>query len=447
MVPLLPEPEERRAKSKGPLHIVGVDQAMDGGAKIVVLDIAASQPRFAFGGAHLEGLFLGDDKHVRRVCALGRRGLSMLEQPLPAVLPERLEHDEAQFAVLGHSLCEEAVVHERGDAVQDVDAQVLAGVADGLRRLERAPSGEDRQAAKELLLGRGQQVVAPLDRLAQRLLTFRQVACATSQQLERPFDAGQQFARRQDLDPGCGQLDRQREAVQPAADVDHRAGVLRRQREVGPACRGPLDEQRNRCTLHQRRRRGERIGSRERERRDRELLLAVDVEHDAAGHQNLERGTGVQQFLHQGRGIGHLLEIVHEQERPAEAAKMLGDRPDQREIAALTNTERPGNGRCHQPWIGDRREVDERHAAVEVKDEIFCHLNGQARLACAAWSGQRHQPDSGVEQHVPDAGELRASPDERACAETAGCGRDAAVHGRSPTTAHRPAPTGRRPVS
>ncbi len=178
-------------------------------------------------------------------------------------------------------------------------------------------------------------------------------------------------------------------------------GVLRRQREVGPAGCGPLDEQRNRCALHQRRRRGERIGSREREGRDRELLLAVDVEHQAAGHQNLQRGTGVEQLLHERRGIGHLLEIVHEQERPAEAAKMLGDRPDEREIAALTHTERPGDGRGHQPWIGDRREVDERHAAVEVQDEIFGDLDRQARLAGAAWSGQRHQPDPGVGAACP----------------------------------------------
>ncbi len=61
--------------------------------------------------------------------------------------------------------------------------------------------------------------------------------------------------------------------------------------------------------------------------------------------------------------------------------------------------------------IGDRREVDERHAAVEVMDEILCHLDGQARLSGAARSGQRQQPDAGVEQHVLDAGELGGPAD------------------------------------
>ena len=152
-----------------------------------------------------------------------------------------------------------------------------------------------------------------------------------------------QFARRQDLDAGGGQLDRQRQAVQPAADLDHRAGVFRRQREVGLDCGGPLDEERNRCAVHQRGRREQRARRRQRQGRDRELLLAVDVERQTARRQHLECRTGVQQFLDEGCAIGHLLEIVHEQERPAEAAQMLGDRVHQREIAALTNTERP----CH----------------------------------------------------------------------------------------------------
>ena len=86
MVPLLPEPEERRTEPQGPLRLSRGDQEMDGRAKVVVLGIAPSQPRFAFGRRHSEGFFLGHDKHVRRVCALGRRSLSVLEQALPSVL-------------------------------------------------------------------------------------------------------------------------------------------------------------------------------------------------------------------------------------------------------------------------------------------------------------------------------------------------------------------------
>ena len=40
------------------------------------------------------------------------------------------------------ALHEQAVVHERGDAIQDVDAEILEGVAHGLGGLERAAAGE-----------------------------------------------------------------------------------------------------------------------------------------------------------------------------------------------------------------------------------------------------------------------------------------------------------------
>ena len=97
----------------------------------------------------------------------------------------------------------------------------------------------------------------------------------------------------------------------------------------------------------------------------------------------------------------------------AEAAQVLGDRPHEREIAALAHAERPGDGGCHQSRIGDRREVDERRRRPrsEARDPPPPEWPG---ASCrSAWSRQRQQPDAGVEQHVLDARELRGSPDER----------------------------------
>ena len=291
----------------------------------------------------------------------------LLEQPLAAVLAERLEHDEARLAVVGHALHEQAVVDERGDAVEDVDAQVLAGVADGLGRLERAAAGEDRQAAKELLLGRCQQVVAPLDRAGAASAGVpagrarRRSAARAAVRCGPAVRAGGRILTRaaaSSIASGRPSSRRQISTTAPAFfGVSAKSGRPAAARWTNSA-----------IDAHSISAAGERqrVGSRERQRRDRELLLAVDVQHEAAGHQHLERGTGVEQFLHEGRGIGHLLEVVHEQERRAEAAKVLGDRLHQREVAALANAERPGDGRRHQPWIGNRREVDERHAAVEV---------------------------------------------------------------------------------
>ena len=299
---------------------------MAGGAEVVVLDVAASQPGLAVRRGHLEVFFLGDDEHVGRMGPRRGIGLARGDQLLAAVLAERFEHHEAQLAFLRGPLHEQAVVHERRDAVQHVDAKVFERIADSLRGFERAASGEDRQTAEELLLGRRQQVVAPLDRLPKGLLALRQVPRPAGQELEGPFDPGEQLGGRQDLHARGRELDRERQAIEPAADLDHRAGVLRGQREVGPAGRRALDEQRDRRAIHQGRWREQRAGRRERERRDRKLLLAVDVQALPAGHEDRQRRAGVQQVLDERGRIRHLLEVVEEQQRRAAAAQVLGDR-------------------------------------------------------------------------------------------------------------------------
>ena len=107
---------------------------------------------------------------------------------------------------------------------------------------------------------------------------------------------------RQDLDPRRGQLDRQRQAVQPAADLDDRVGVARREREVGPGWRRPAGRRaRSTRTPSAWPARTTRSASGSGKRRDRKLLLAVDVQHQAAGHEHLERRAGVEQFAHEGR--------------------------------------------------------------------------------------------------------------------------------------------------
>ena len=60
--------------------------------------------------------------------------------------------------------------------------------------------------------------MAPLDRGAQRPLPRRQVPPAAGQQAEPVIQAGEQLLGRQDRGTGRCQLDRQGQAVKPAAD-------------------------------------------------------------------------------------------------------------------------------------------------------------------------------------------------------------------------------------
>src|SRR5688572_3843351 len=100
---------------------------------------------------------------------VGRQS-AVLVQPLEAVLPHRL-----QQVVTGGGLAgihdEERLVHECGDAVEDVFR--LQWIADAHRfgRLEGEASRENSEAAEERLLSMLEQAIAPVHRAAERSLS------------------------------------------------------------------------------------------------------------------------------------------------------------------------------------------------------------------------------------------------------------------------------------
>ena len=112
-----------------------------------------------------------------------------------------------------------------------------------------APEKTDEQL-EQPLLARLQQLVAPLDRGPERLLALGQVArAARAAAASRLSSRSTQRLRREEVDPRRGELDRQRQAVQPQADLGDGGGVVVRQPEVGPDRLGALDEQLDRLVL------------------------------------------------------------------------------------------------------------------------------------------------------------------------------------------------------
>ena len=106
--------------------------------------------------------------------------------------------------------------------------------------------------------------------------------------------------------------------------------------------------------------------AREVERRDRELVLAVDTKRVTAGHEHSECGARVEQLPHDRGGAGDLLEIVHEQERRPTRVQVLAQDAHEGAIAALGHTKRARDGRGDEIRVGDRRQVDERRSALEA---------------------------------------------------------------------------------
>jgi hypothetical protein len=93
--------------------------------------------------------------------------------------------------------------------------------------------------------------MAPSHGLAQGLLAFGQVRPAPAEHGQGRVEAGQQGCRGQDPGAGCGQLDRQRQMVEPPADPAHdlRVGPGRDRTGLG----GALHEQFGRRWGRQRR--------------------------------------------------------------------------------------------------------------------------------------------------------------------------------------------------
>ena len=348
-----------------------------------MLDLEPVQPlRLAL--RRLRGPLLGQDEAIRRVRPARGMVLPAGCQALLAVLPDRAEHDEARLR-RPFDLLQQALVHDGRHPVENVHAQISARVADGLRGFQRASPDEDGKPAEETLLRLVQEAVAPVHRGAQRLLPFGKVPRATGEQLQAAFQAGPHRRRGEQLDAGRGELDRQRQAVQTVADLGDGGRVFLRQLEIGFHGHGPLEEERDRRSARQLLEGGDASGG-QTERGDRELMLPVDVQRGAAGHEDLQRRSrGEQLGDDPGRG-GQVLEVVEQQEH-RRAARLLQpplDRGQQRLTGDVAHGETLGDRHREHGRIAQRRERDEGHAARKLLQQTLGDLESEAGLPDAA---------------------------------------------------------------
>jgi hypothetical protein len=157
---------------------------------------------------------------VRRMTPADLFGLATLLEAFERILADRLEHPVASLTVFLPAP-HKALVEQR---LQRVGIYV----ADGFSCFERARSPEDGQPAKQLPLVGKEQLVRPLDRRAQRLLAWVEIT-RSFEQIETSAEAIEQLTRREEDRPGCGQLESERELVEPLAELFD----LGRRRDLG----------------------------------------------------------------------------------------------------------------------------------------------------------------------------------------------------------------------
>jgi hypothetical protein len=208
-----------------------------------------------------------------------------------------------------------------------------------------------------------------------------------------------------------GQLDGEREPVEPVADRGHvgRGGVVDGERGLhGP---GPLDEQ------------GPGVGGQQQlgpvggpggqgERPDLVLVLAEQAQHGPGGHQHLHPGRGREQLADEARPGHHLLEVVQHEQAGAVAEVVADDRGG---VAAgdVVQVEGVGDGGGDPGRVAHRGQGDEVDAVREPGQQAAGGLQREARLARPAGAGEGDQPHVVVAEQLGDRAQVRLAPDER----------------------------------
>jgi hypothetical protein len=99
------------------------------------------------------------------------------------------------------------------------------------QRRERRAASVGRNMVEQGLLVRMQKVIAPLHERPERG-TARIGRRPIVEELEAPPDKGEELREPEHVDPRSGKLDREREAVDEAADLRGEPGILVRQFEA-----------------------------------------------------------------------------------------------------------------------------------------------------------------------------------------------------------------------
>ena len=216
----------------------------------------------------------------------GRR-VRRLGESLGAVLADELEHVEAGLAgVIVGPRADQAVINEGGQPVEDVQPQVGFGRDHAVGRLDCPAAREHGQPSEEGLLGVPEEGATPLDGRAQCPLARWHVDIAAVEEGQCAIEARQQGGRREDLDPRCRQLDRERETVEASADRGDSVGVTLGEAEARPRSLRPVDEQGDGFDACQALDVDGFIRGGNVQRRYRVFLLERDMEGDTTGRDN-----------------------------------------------------------------------------------------------------------------------------------------------------------------
>ena len=214
--PGLPQPRAPRVGAqlarqvKRQLASLACERPRQRGEDVWQLGVEPRQPRSAVGLDEMRRRLADEVEGPEASRSWTASEPRALGEPLQRVLAHGLEHQQP-VATTDQQL----LGHERSQGVQRRAGHpsAAATVAPPAKTAKRA------NVSRSLI---AEQPEAPVDRRAQRAVALRGVACPAGQHRERLVQARRELGRRQQPDPRGGELQRQRQAVEP--------------RQISPTC-------------------------------------------------------------------------------------------------------------------------------------------------------------------------------------------------------------------
>ncbi len=369
---LLPEPPEREREPCRDLGEWPRDRVIQGGPQVVVVAFQSIEPGSLVRTGQMRSGPFGEREERRGMPVADVVALATRLEHLARELRDGVEHHEARL--VGRVVdAQQALVDERRQPIEHVEAQVRTRAAHGLGGLEVAAAAEHREPVHEAPATLVEQVVAPGDRPAERLLPLGQVTRSSGQQGQVVLQPGEDLVGCQELDPRGGELDRERHPVEPRGDPGDGRGVGIRDAEARPDRGRARDEETHGLERVERLevelaqlagqvqsfRLGQSGGVRRcREARDRVLLLPGDAQRGTARRDDRHVLAATQHLTDDGSRTDDLLEVVEQEEHPLRADRVDED-VDRRARRVVGGSERPRDRRGHERWVADGLERDE----------------------------------------------------------------------------------------
>ena len=359
---------------------------------------------FSLTFAHKRGSgALGKLEKCQRVAAACLFGFGCIEQAFLGVLAHSFQQIQRG--------CKPSIRLSRLACCNSASAGAASGPAHGLGGRLSDAAGKNAQPREHVAPLRGQQLIAPGDRVAQRPLPRRQVARPACQERQAPLelessspgDSSSAWAAASSIASGSPSRRRQIAATSMALalSTSKRAPTARARSANNATAAARTTASGSPASI---------LG-RQSQRLHTQAVFGAHCQGSATGGKYVQAGTGREQLGDQRRAVQHVLEIIEQQQRlPLAQPLHQGSAPRARTTFAHTQSfcdRRPNLRR-----VAQRRQLDQKHAVREVEAQAGCSLQAQSRLADTGRPEQRHHSHVAARQQCLDRPELTVAADQ-----------------------------------